>query len=107
VGAFGTQEITRACSTISIFIFCHPSGAAPALKAGRLSPRFGKNRRLANVSGLWDTVGMKKTAHPRNHEDRNVERLLERIARKKSAKKSDEDVNEPAARTVREATEES
>jgi hypothetical protein len=46
---------------------------------------------------------MKKTAHPRNHEDRKVEKLLERIARKKSAKRS---INEAAARTVREATEE-
>jgi len=47
-----------------------------------------------------DTGIMKKTAHPRNHEDGKVEKLLERIARKKSAKRPDENINEAPARTV-------
>jgi hypothetical protein len=78
---------------------------AGAQKLHNSQAPFGEITRLANVSWLWDTVGMKKTAHPGNHEDRRIEKLLEKIARKKSVKTSDE-VNEAAARRVSEAKEE-
>lgn len=74
-----------------------------------MDPDFERNgpiteiTRLANLSGLWDTVGMnmKRMTRPGNHEDRKIEKLLERIVRKQSANRSEQDPNSAASRTGR------